>query len=255
MRPVVYAVANQKGGVAKTTTVHSLGAALVERGRRTLVIDLDPQACLTFSTGVDPDALDRSLHDVLVRRVPAADVLVKVGDLHLLPSSIDLAGAEIHLLTRAGREYALARALEPLVGDYDVVLVDCPPTLGILTINGLTVASQVLVPLQCETLSHRGVGQLLETIDDVRAYTNPTLAVRGVIATMFDRRTRLSQSVLDDVGARYGLEVLDPPVPKSVRVSEAPGRGRSVLDHAPSSPSAEAYRALAAIIDSVGAAS
>ena len=254
MGAVVYAVANQKGGVAKTTTVHSLGAALVERGRRTLVVDLDPQACLTFSAGVDPDALECSLHDVLVRRVAAADVLVKVGDLHLVPASIDLAGAEIHLLTRAGREHVLARALDPLLGEYDVVLIDCPPTLGVLTINGLTAASQVLVPLQCETLSHRGVGQLLETIDDVRAYTNPTLSVRGVIATMFDRRTRLSQSVLESVGERYGLDVLEPPVPKSVRVSEAPGRGCSVLEHAPSSPSAEAYRALAAVIDPRNAA-
>ncbi|HET7654694.1 MAG TPA: ParA family protein, partial [Acidimicrobiales bacterium] len=163
-----------------------------------------------------------------------------------------LAGAEIHLLTRAGREHVLARALEPVLGDYDVVLIDCPPTLGVLTINGLTAASQVLVPLQCETLSHRGIGQLLETIDDVRAYTNPTLSVRGVIATMFDRRTRLSQSVLESVGERYGLEVLEPPVPKSVRVSEAPGRGRSVLEHAPTSPSAEAYRALAAHLDPFG---
>lgn len=246
---LVYAVANQKGGVAKTTTVHTLGAALVERGRRTLVVDLDPQACLTFSAGVDPDGLARSLHDVLVNRVGAAEVLVKVGDLHLLPSSIDLAGAEIHLLTRPGREYVLARALEPLAGGYDVVLIDCPPSLGILTINGLTAASQVLVPLQCETLSHRGVGQLLETIDDVRAYTNPSLAVRGVIATMFDRRTNLAQSVVDDVRSRYGLEVLEPAVPKSVRVSEAPGRGRSVLDHAPRSPSADAYRQLAAVVD------
>jgi chromosome partitioning protein len=248
----VFAVANQKGGVAKTTTVHSLGAALVERGRRTLVVDLDPQACLTFSTGVDPDALERSLHDVLVRRVAVEDVLVKVGDLHLVPASIDLAGAEIHLLTRAGREHVLARALDPVIGDYDVVLIDCPPTLGVLTINGLTAASEVLVPLQCETLSHRGVGQLLETIDDVRAYTNPTLSVRGVIATMFDRRTRLSQSVLESVGERYGLEVLEPPVPKSVRVSEAPGRGRSVLEHAPTSPGADAYRALAAHLDPFG---
>ena len=246
---LVYAVANQKGGVAKTTTVHTLGAALVERGRRTLVVDLDPQACLTFSAGVDPDGLSHSLHDVLVNRVGAAEVLVKVGDLHLLPSSIDLAGAEIHLLTRPGREYVLARALEPLAGGYDVVLIDCPPSLGILTINGLTAASQVLVPLQCETLSHRGVGQLLETIDDVRAYTNPSLAVRGVIATMFDRRTNLAQSVVDDVRSRYGLEVLEPAVPKSVRVSEAPGRGRSVLDHAPRSPSADAYRQLAAHLD------
>lgn len=249
MGALVYAVANQKGGVAKTTTVHTLGTALAERGRRILLVDLDPQACLTFSTGTDPDALERSLHDVLVNRVGASEVLVKVGDVHLLPASIDLAGAEIHLLTRAGREYALARAIEPLLPDYDVVLVDCPPSLGILTINGLTAASEVIVPLQCETLSHRGVGQLLETIEDVRAYTNPHLRVRGVIATMFDGRTNLSRSVVDDVRARYGLDVLDPPVPKSVRVSEAPGRGCSVLGHAPRSASADAYRQLAELLD------
>lgn len=243
---IVFAVANQKGGVAKTTTVHTLGAAFAERGRRVLLVDLDPQACLTFSLGVDPNELDRSLHDVFVHRVPAADILLKVDDLHLLPSNIDLAGAEVHLLSRAGREYALARALEPLKGGYDVVLVDCPPSLGILTINGLTAADEVIVPLQCETLSRRGVGQLLETIGDVREYTNPALRVRGVVATMFDGRTRLGREVLDDVRTQFGLTVLEPPVPKSVRVAEAPGLGRTVLKHAGRSASADAYRQVAA---------
>lgn len=247
--PLVLAVANQKGGVAKTTTVHTLGAALVERHHRVLLVDLDPQACLTYSTGTDSDSLDQTLHDVLVGRTPAADVVVKAGELHLLPASIDLAGAEVHLLTRTGREYALARALEPLLSSYDMVLIDCPPSLGILTINGLTAARQVLIPLQCETLSHRGVGQLLETIEDVRAYTNPHLAVMGVIATMYDPRTRLARETLADVQTRYGVPVLEPPVPKSVRVAEAPGRGCSVLDHASSSPSAEAYRALAKVVE------
>jgi chromosome partitioning protein len=246
---VVFAVANQKGGVAKTTTVHTLGAAFVERGRRVLLVDLDPQACLTFSAGVDPASVDRSLYEVFLNRTPASEVLVKSGELHLLPATIDLAGAEMHLMTRAGREYALSRALEPLKSSYDVVLVDCPPSLGILTINGLTAADQVLVPFQCETLSERGVGQLLETIEDVRAYTNPKLRVRGVIPTMYDSRTRLGRQVLDDVGARYGLEILDPPIPKSVRVAEAPGRGCSVLDHAGSSAPASAYRLLAATLD------
>jgi len=249
----VLAVANQKGGVAKTTTVHSLGAAMAERGRRVLLVDLDPQACLTFSTGTDPDKLDVSLHDVLVGRAGAADVLVTLDDLHLLPASIDLAGAEVHLLTRPGREYALTRAMAPLLADYDVVLIDCPPSLGILTINGLTAAKQVIIPLQCETLGHRGVGQLLETIGDVRSFTNSELEVIGVIATMYDPRTRLAQSTLAAVKDAYGLEVLDPPVPKSVRVAEAPGRGFSVLQHAPRSPSADAYRALAARLDERGA--
>ena len=241
----VVAVANQKGGVAKTTTVHSLGAALAERGRKVLLVDLDPQACLTFSTGVDPDALETSLYEVLTGKAEASDCLLEADGLSLLPSSIDMAGVEVHLLTRPGREFALGRAMDPLLPDYDVVLIDCPPSLGVLTINGLTAASGVLVPLQCETLSHRGVGQLMETIGDVRSFTNPSLEIIGVVATMYDPRTRLAQETLAGVGATYNLEVLDPPVPKSVRVAEAPGKGSSVLKHAPSSPSAAAYRALA----------
>ena len=247
--PVVLAVANQKGGVAKTTTVHSIADALVANGRRVLVVDLDPQASLTWAVGIDTETIELSLHDVLLRRAKASDVLVKVGDLHVIPSSIDLAGTEVHLLTKTGREYGLRRALEPVIDDYDLVLIDCPPSLGILTINGLTAATDVLIPLQCETLSQRGVGQLLETIDDVRAYTNPDLRVMGVVATMFDGRTRLAQQVIEEVQETYSLEVLQPPIPKSVRVAEAPAKGLSVLDHAPTSKSAEAYRALANVID------
>jgi chromosome partitioning protein len=247
--PFVLAVANQKGGVGKTTTVHSLGSALAERGRNVLLVDLDPQACLTYSLGLRAEDLAGSLHGVLVNQQPVEEVVAKVGDLHLLPSTIDLAGAEIYLLTKTGREYALARALEPLKRGYDTVLIDCPPSLGILTIDGLTAADQVLVPLQCETLSHRGVGQLLETVDDVRTFTNPDLKVAGVIATMYDGRTRLAQETLASVAGTYNLEVFEPPVPKSVRVAEAPGGGGSVLEHAPRSPAADAYRALAAVID------
>lgn len=242
-------MANQKGGVAKTTTVHSLGAALAERGHRVLLVDLDPQACLTFSMGVDPDSLDVSLYEVLLGKSSPAETLQEMNGLALLPSSIDMAGVEVHLLTKAGREYAVGRALDALVGDFDMVLIDCPPSLGVLTINGLTAASGVLIPLQCETLGHRGVGQLMETIGDVRSFTNPKLEVIGVVATMFDPRTRLAQDTLAGVGEAYGLEVLQPPVPKSVRVAEAPGRGCSVLTHAPSSPSAEAYRALAVVVE------
>jgi chromosome partitioning protein len=215
--------------------VHTLGVALSHRGQRVLVVDLDPQACLTFSHGIDPDQLDRSIHDVMLGRSDAHDALVKVGDVHLLPSNIDLAGAEVHLLSKTGREYVLARALAPILSSYDFVLIDCPPSLGILTINGLTAAHEVLVPLQCETLSHRGVGQLLETIDDVRSYTNPDLRVRGVIATMYDGRTKLAHQVIEDVPINYGLTVLDPPVPKSVKVAEAPSFGRTILEHAPRS--------------------
>jgi chromosome partitioning protein len=245
----VIAVANQKGGVAKTTTVHTLGSALVEMGHRVLLVDLDPQACLTYSLGIDPESLDRTLHDVILRRFEAEEVLVKAGDLHLLPSNIDLAGGEVHLLGRTGREYVLRQALQPLRRDYDYVLVDCPPSLGILTICGLTAADEVLVPLQCETLSHRGVGQLLDTVEDVRSYTNPDLHVRGVVATMFDGRTNLSRQVVDDIPTSYGLAVLEPPVPKTVKVAEAPALGITVLQHAPRSRGALAYRELATAID------
>jgi len=247
----VLAVANQKGGVAKTTTVHSLGVASAELGRRTLVVDLDPQACLTFSLGFDPDRLDGSLHDVFVRRAAVAEVVLPVpgvAGLDLLPATIDLAGSEVHLLTRTGREHVLARALEPVLDRYDLVLIDCPPSLGVLTINGLTAARSVLIPLQCEALSHRGVGQLLETIEDVRAFANSELTVRGVIATMYDDRTKHSRHIFEEVHTRYGIPVLEPPVRKSIRFAEAPARGKSILQHAPHSPGAEAYRALARVL-------
>jgi chromosome partitioning protein len=212
------------------------------------VVDLDPQACLTYSLGFDPDSLDCSLHDVLVRRAKVADVVrpvEQVAGLWLLPATIDLAGAEVHLLTKTGREHVLARALQPVLGEYDVVLVDCPPSLGVLTINGLTAAERVLVPLQCEALSHRGVGQLLETVEDVRMFANAELEVLGVVATMYDGRTRHARHILAEVEERYGLRVLEPPVPKSVRFAEAPEHGRSILQYAPSSPGADAYRQLA----------
>lgn len=242
----VIALANQKGGVAKTTSTHTLGAALVETGHRVLLVDLDPQACLTFSNGIDPDTLTLSLHDVMLGRASAEEILIEVNGLHLLPSSIDLAGAEVHLLARTGREYALKKALRPLLDAYDVILIDCPPSLGVMTINGLTAAQQVLIPLQCETLSQRGVGQLLETVEDVRSYTNPDLEVMGVIATLYDARTRLAQEVVSSAEEKYGLTVLQPPIPKSVKVAEAPGQGRSILTHSRSSKAAAAYRALAA---------
>ena len=162
--------------------------------------------------------------------------------------AFDLAGAEVHLLTKTGREFVLARALKPLIRSYDYLLIDCGPSLGILTINGLTAADMVAVPFQCDTLSHRGVGQLLETVGDVRAFTNDDLEVLGGIATLFDGRTRLAHQVLESVTAEHGLEVLPPPIPKSVRVAEAPGKGRSVLQHAKSSKPATAYRELASTI-------
>jgi chromosome partitioning protein len=245
----VIAVANQKGGVAKTTTVHTLAAALAERGKRVLMVDLDPQACLTYEAGIDAEGLEVSIHDVMLGRVSAAETLVGNGTVDLLPSSIDLAGSEIHLLTKTGREFVLGNALKSLVAQYEYTFIDCGPSLGILTLNGLTAATHVLIPFQAETLSHRAVGQLLETIDDVRRYTNPGLLILGGVATMYDGRTSLARQVVEEVRIKHGLTVLKPPIPRSVRVAEAPQTGRSVLSHAPGSKSAEAYRALAAEVE------
>jgi chromosome partitioning protein len=236
-------VANQKGGVAKTTTVASLGMALSELNRRVLVVDLDPQACLTFSLGVDPEALDLSIHDVFLGRVGAAMAIRSVNDhLDLLPSSIDLTGSEVSLHDRAGREYVLRTMLDEVRSDYDFVLIDCSPSLGVLTINALTASDEVLIPLQCETLSHRGVGQLLDTIADVRRLTNSQLDVLGVIPTMFDGRTTHSRAVLNDVTERFGVRVLEPPIQRSIRFAEAPASGESILTTASTGPGAMAYR-------------
>ena len=239
----IIAVANQKGGVAKTTSVASLGAALVEQGHRVLLVDLDPQACLTFSLGVDPDALDLSVHDVLLGRVGASMAILETEDgPDLLPATIDLAGSEATLLTRAGREYVLREALEEVAEGYGFVLIDCSPSLGVLTLNALTAADEVIVPLQCETLSHRGVGQLLDTVHDVQRILNKRLVVRGVLPTLYDGRTNHARAVLADVSERYGLTVLEPPIPKSVRFAEAPLAGRTVLATASKGKGAEAYR-------------
>ena len=245
----VIAVANQKGGVAKTTTVHTLSAALAERGRSVLMVDLDPQACLTYEAGLDAETLDISIHDVMLGRLAAGETIVERDSVDLLPSSIDLAGSEIHLLTRTGREFVLGKALEPLVDRYDYTFIDCGPSLGILTLNGLTAASHVLIPFQAETLSHRAVGQLLETVDDVRLYTNADLEILGAVATMYDGRTNLAKRVVEEVRAKHNLPVLEPPIPRSVRVAEAPNTGHSVLTHASRSKSAAAYRDLAVEIE------
>lgn len=248
MASKVVAVANQKGGVAKTTSVHALGVAMANEGVRVLLVDLDPQACLTYSLGFDPDQIAVSLHDVMARRNRLVDVcqsIDSVPGLTLAPATIDLAGAEVHLLSRTGREQVLSKALQEVSESYDVVLIDCPPSLGVLTINGLTAGNYVLIPLQCEALSNRGVGQLMETIEDVRMFANSDLEVLGVIATMFDSRTRHSREILNEVRSHYDLKVFEPAVPKSVRFAEAPSLSKSILEHAPNSPGADAYRRLA----------
>jgi chromosome partitioning protein len=248
MAPVsrTIAVANQKGGVAKTTTVASLGSALAERGRKVLLVDLDPQSCLTFSLGLDPDAVELSVHDVLLGRVGASMAIQPTHDgVDLMPATIELAGTEAQLLSRPGREYVLRSALEEVSAAYDVVLLDCSPSLGVLTLNALTAADELIIPLQCEMLSHRGVGQLLDTVADVQRILNPDLRVLGVLPTMFDGRTNHARAVLADVSERYGLAVLEPAIPKSVRFAEAPAAGRSVLTTARRARGADAYRELA----------
>ena len=240
----VIAFANQKGGVAKTTSTLATGAALAEVGRRVLAVDMDAQGALTYSLGLDPDDLDETVNDVLVRRLPVEKVVIG-REIDLVPANIDLAGAEAILLAKTGREYALKRALGDVTDTYDYVLVDCPPSLGILTINALTAAQEVLIPLQCEALSHRGVGQLIETLNDIRHFTNPDLAISGVIPTMYDGRLRHAKEVLSDVGARYGVRVFDPPVRKSVRFAEASQAGKSIISFAPAHPGADAYRSIA----------
>jgi chromosome partitioning protein len=243
----ILAVANQKGGVAKTTTVASLGTALAERGRRVLLVDLDPQACLTFSLGHDPDTLELSAADVLLERVPVGMVIQPTTEgPDLLPATIALTGCEARLLHVSEREYRLRTALAELADSYDDILIDCPPTLGVLTVNGLTAAQDLMIPLQCETLGHRGVGQLLDTVtDDVQRVTNPGLEILGVLPTMYDGRTNHAREVLADISGRYGLRVLEPPIPRSVRFAEAPAAGRTVLTSARRSRGAEAYRELA----------
>src|SRR3954447_26788335 len=244
------AIANQKGGVAKTTTVASVGAALGELGHSVLLVDLDPQACLTFSLGIDPEDLELSVHHVLTKGVDPGEVLIETEDgVDLMPATIELARAEADLLTRTGREHVLRSMIEALgEGDagYDWILLDCPPSLGVLTVAALTAADGVLVPLQCETLSHRGVGQLLDTVHDVRRFTNRRLEVWGVLPTLYDGRTNHARTVLETISNPYDLGVVEPPIPKTIKFAEAPAAGRSILATSRTSKGAQAYREVAA---------
>ncbi|MEI8261036.1 MAG: ParA family protein [Actinomycetes bacterium] len=241
----VLAVANQKGGVAKTTTVVNLAAALVATGERVLVVDLDAQACATFSLGLDPEDLDAATANSLLRGEGAAPILRTPDGIDLLPATIDLAAADHVLATQHGREYVVRDLLTDLQDSYDWILLDCSPSLGILTVAALTAADEVLIPLQCETLSHRGVGQLMETVADVQRLTNPGLRVAGLLPTLFDARTTHARAVLADLASRYNVRVFSP-ITRSVRFAEAPAAGRSILATAPSSRGAKDYRTLAA---------
>ena len=248
----VLAIANQKGGVGKTTTAVNLAGALAESGQRVLAIDLDPQGHLTINMGVRrPDELELSVYNLLTdHQVAAADVRLHTDEIGVdfLPANIELSGAELALVTEFGRESVLKEKLEPILDDYDFVVIDCPPSLGLLCINALVAATEVIIPLQCEYFGMKGMQQLQRTIDRVRAKLNPGLTIAGILPTIYKPRTLHSQEVLELVRENYGEQVFDVRVDSSIRFAECPLAGQSILQYADSSAGARSYRALAAAV-------
>jgi chromosome partitioning protein len=240
----VISFANQKGGVAKTTTTLNLGVALAEREMKVLLVDLDPQGNLTMSQGLNPDTIERSMFDVLVHRLPIQEVIHHT-EVDLAVSSIDLAGAELALSSMIGRERALEKALAPVRESYDFVLVDTPPSLGLLTINALVASNGVIVPVQCEYLSLRGLVQLENTLSMIRENLNPEVGIEGILPTMYDKRTLHSREAVEILQENFGDLVFDTKIRKTVRYAEAPVKGTSVLKYDPSGNAAQAYRQLA----------
>lgn len=243
----IIAVANQKGGVGKTTTVVNLGVALAELGHRVLMVDLDPQSALSVGVGVDTMTLSHSVYDVLIDPdVTMRDVIQNWRPrLDILPADIDLAGAEMELMSEIGRESILRDRLQTVQADYDYVIVDTPPSLGLLTINALAAADGVVVPLQCEYLAMRGMQQLLQTINKVQKKINPDLKILGIVGTMYDGRTLHAREVLEEVRAVFGDLVFEPVIKKSIRFAEAPVANLSLIEYAPQHEGAQAYRQLA----------
>lgn len=245
--PRFMAVANQKGGVGKTTTAVNLGACLAEMGYRVLVCDLDPQANASTGLGINPRNVAASMYDVMLSDLPLEDCVeaTSVRNLFVAPASLDLAGAEIELVPAFSRELRLRRALESVADDYDIVLIDCPPSLGLLTVNGLAAANEVVVPIQCEYYALEGLGQLLRNVSLVQKNLNPKLEVTAIICVMFDARTKLSEQVVKEVRAHFGEKVCQQVVPRTVRLSEAPSFGQPIIAFDPTSRGAIAYRELA----------
>ncbi|MCZ7527827.1 MAG: AAA family ATPase [Acidimicrobiia bacterium] len=245
--PRIVAIANQKGGVGKTTTAVNLGAALAELGFRVLVVDLDPQGNATTGLGINSRNLQASVYDVIMNDVAVEDCVepTSLRNLFVVPATIDLAGAEIELVPSFSRELKLRRALEEVRDEYDFVLIDCPPSLGLLTVNGLAAADDVIVPIQCEYYALEGLGQLLRNVALVRANLQPTLDVRGIILTMYDARTKLADQVEIEVREHFGPKVYRTVVPRTVRLSEAPSFGQPITVFDPTSRGAIAYRELA----------
>ncbi len=244
----VVAMCNQKGGVGKTTSTINLGAALAEYGRKVLLVDFDPQGALSVGLGIQPHELDQTVYNVIMERsVEVGDVIRKttVDDVHLLPSNIDLSAAEVQLVAEVGREHTLLRVLRPVIDEYDYVLVDCQPSLGLLTVNALTAADGVIIPLECEFFSLRGVALLIDTIDKVRERLNPRLDITGILATMFDPRTLHSKEVMARVVEAFGDTVFDTVINRTVRFPETTVAGEPITRWAPRSAGATAYRTLA----------
>jgi chromosome partitioning protein len=240
----VIAFANQKGGVAKTTTTLNLAAAFVEEGHRVLCVDMDPQGNLTMSQGIDPDALEQSMFDVLVYDLPIREV-VRRREVDVACSSIDLAGAEIAMSTKIGRERSLDKALRPVREIYDFICIDTPPSLGLLTINALTAADRVIVPVQCEYLSMRGLIQLQNTLSMIQENLNPNVVIAGILPTMVDTRTLHAKEAIEILEENFGDRVFGARIRKTVRFAEAPVKGMSVLKYEPNGTAADAYRQLA----------
>jgi ATPases involved in chromosome partitioning len=242
------ACANQKGGVGKTTTVVNLGSYLALAGERVLIVDLDPQGNATSGLGLDRNSIERSVYDAVIdgARIGELTMPGPMAGLDVVPSAIALAGAEVELAPVEGRERRLGRLLSEIAADYDYVFVDCPPSLGLLTVNALTAADSVLIPLQCEYYALEGLTQLLATLNLVRDHLNPDLAVKGVVLTMFDGRTNLSADVAAEVRRHLGDRVFDTVIPRNVRLSEAPSHGQPISRYSPDSSGAIAYAALAA---------
>jgi chromosome partitioning protein len=240
----VLALANQKGGVAKTTSTLNLAVALRERGLRVLCIDMDPQGNLTMSQGIDPESLEHSMYDVLVHRLPMEEIIVE-REIDIATTTIDLAGAEMALSGQIGRERTLEKALKPLRKRYDYVLIDTPPSLGLLTINALTASEGVIVPVQCEYLSLRGLLQFERTLDMIRENLNPKVRIIGILPTLLDLRTLHGREAVEVLRENFGSLVFDTMVRKTIRFAEAPVKGMSVLKYDPKGKAAESYRSLA----------